>query len=713
MDRRGFIKSSAAIGSGLVIAFYLPGKNALAQFGPPPPTNFPPNAFVRVAPDNSITVISKHTEMGQGIYTGLATMLADEMDADWVQIKVKSAPVNLDLYRHFFLGIQGTGGSMSVPNTWIQYRTVGATARAMLVTAAAQEWGVPENEIEVSKSVLSHTSGKQATFGELSNKAAALEVPENVSLKTPDQYTLIGSSVPKVDTREKVDGTAIFTIDVKRPGMLTAVVAHSPRFGGKLLSFDDAETRKIPGIMDVVQIPRGVAVLASNTYTAIKGRDALNAVWDFSEAENRSSDEIIADFMAMTETPGVTVEQKGNSRLALAEAAQTFEATYVFPYLAHATMEPLDCTLEMIGNRCVMRSGTQMPSVDRDRVAEVLGLSPDKVEVETLYAGGGFGRRGNFVPDIAQECATIVKATDGQYPVKLQYTREDDMTAGFYRPLFVHRMKAALDSEGNITAWENRLVGQSFVAGTMFGFLVQNGLDPLAVEGAAELPYAVPNVSVDSHMAQSGVPTLAWRSVGHTHTAFSKETFLDELLHGAGRDPIQARLELMHDERSKAVLRLAAEKAQWGKTAAKGRGLGLAFVESFGARVAEIVEISLNSAGRIKVEKVVCAVDCGTPINPHVIQAQIESAIMFGLSAALYGEIKIENGEVQTHNFDTYPVVRMNQAPEIEVHIMPSTESPSGIGEPGVPPIAPAVANAYFQLTGKRIRRLPFEPVFS
>jgi isoquinoline 1-oxidoreductase beta subunit len=707
MDRREFLKASAA-GAGLVLGFYINPRGVLAQFQMETPGNMPPNAFVRISPDNIITVISKHTEMGQGVYTGLATLLAEELDADWSQVRVASAPVDLKFYRHLMLGMQGTGGSSSMRNSWLQYRTVGATARAMLVSAAARDWNVPETEITVSKGIVSHPSGQRATFGELSEKAAAITPPAEVKLKDRKDYTLIGTDLPKVDTRDKSDGTARYTIDVQRPGMLTAVVARAPRFGGKLKSFDDSATRKIKGVVDVVAIPRGVAVLAANTWTAMRGRDALKLEWDESAAEMRGSEDIIRDFFRMAEQPGAPYEMKGDVDGALAAATKTFKADYVFPYLAHATMEPVDCSIEMTGDKCLIRSGTQMPSIERDWVAELLGLAPENVQVENLYAGGGFGRRGNFVPDLASETASIVKATGGKYPIKLQYTREDDMRAGFYRPLFVHRLRGALDAQGNISAWSNRVVGQSFVEGTFFGGMIRNGIDPIAVEGSAHLPYAIPNVAVDFHLAHTGVPTLAWRSVGHTHTAYSKETFLDELLHAAGRDPVAGRLALMADERSKAVLRLAAEKAGWDNAPAKGRARGAAFVESFGSRVAQIAEVSKDGQGRVRVEKVVCAVDCGTAINPNIVRDQIESAIGFGLTAALYGEIVIEGGIVRTGNFDTYPLLRIHEMPVVEVHIVPSTADPTGIGEPGTPPIAPAVANAWYRLTGERVRRLPF-----
>lgn len=707
LARRSFLKGSASLGAGLVIGFHITPKSALAQA--PAPASFPPNAFVRIAPDSSVTVVSKHTEMGQGIYTGLATILAEELDADWSQVRTESAPVDATVYAHLMLGVQGTGGSMSIPNAWMQYRQVGATARAMLVNAAAAAWSVPAAEITVSKGVLSHASGKTGSFGDFAAAAAALEAPQNVPLKNPQDFTLIGTRVPKVDSRAKVTGKAMYTMDVQRPGMVVAVVAHAPKFGATLRSFDATEALKIPGVVEVVQIPRGVAVLGKDTWSAIRGRNVLVTEWDESNAEQRGTDEIIADFTALMAQPGATVQKEGDSTAALASAAQTFEATYVFPFLAHACMEPVNCSIEFDGERAVLRSGTQLQSVEQTRVAEVLGIPPENVSIETLFAGGGFGRRGNFVNDMETETATIVKATGGKYPVKLIYTREDDMAAGFYRPMFVHRLRGGLDAQGNIVAWENRLAGQSFADGTMFSFLVQNGVDQLAVEGSAELPYHVPNMGVDFHMTKSGVPTLAWRSVGHTHTAFSKETFLDELLGAAGKDPVEGRLALMSDERGKAVIRAAAEKYGWGKQLPPGRAAGFAYTESFGGRVAQIAEVSLDANGRIKVEHVTCAVDCGMAINPHIIEAQAESAIMFGMSAALYGDIRMENGKVVTTNFHNYPVVRMHQAPQIDVVIMPSTIDPTGIGEPATPVIGPAIANAYAKLTGKRLRRLPFE----
>jgi len=711
MDRRDFLKGTA-LGTGLIIGFHIPAKKALAQLGAPAPTSWPTNAFVRIAPDNSITIISKHTEMGQGIYTGLATLVAEELDADWNQVSVEAAPNNLELYIHFMLGMQGTGGSMSIPNAWVQYRTVGAAAKAMLISAAAAVWDVPEAEITTSQSMLMHAgSGREATYGEFAEAAGQLPVPEGVPLKSPDQYTLIGTSVPKVDTRDKVTGEATFTIDVQRPGMMTAIVAHAPRFGATLVSFDDTETRKIPGIVDVVEIPRGVAVLAKNFHTAKRGRDLLVTEWDYSNAEMRGSDEIRDDFVALSEQPGLPVEIEGDTAEAVASSAQTIEATYEFPFLSHAPMEPLNCTIEKDGDRYILRSGTQNQTVDPQTVADYLGVSVANVSQETLYAGGGFGRRGNFVPDMAVEAASILKATGERYPVKLQYTREDDMAAGWYRPMNIHKMRVALDGLGNISAWENRVVGQSLIAKTPLAFMMQEGVDHLSIEGAGMLPYHIPNISVDTHHSDSGVPVTFWRSVGHTHTQFSKETMIDEALLAAGKDPVQGRLELMDDERSMAVIRQVAEISNWNTPAPDGVGRGFAFTEAFGGRVAQVVDVTQDRGGRIRMNKVFCVVDCGMPINPHIIEAQVESAIMYGLSAALYDEIQMENGIVQTSNFHNYPVIRMDQAPEFDIHIVQSDIDPTGIGEPATPGIAPAVANAWFQLTGVRMRRLPFEKI--
>ncbi|HKJ72963.1 MAG TPA: xanthine dehydrogenase family protein molybdopterin-binding subunit [Alphaproteobacteria bacterium] len=708
-DRRSVLKGMSLAGAGLIIGFYVPMKGAQAQFAMREPPSVAPNFFLRIAPDNTLTVISKHTEMGQGIYTGLATLIAEEMDADWSQVRVESAPVNVKIYVHLMLGMQGTGGSSSIPNSWDQYRMVGANARHMLIAAVAEKWKVPADEITVSKGVIMHkASGKKGSFGEFAEAAAKMPVPKEVRLKDPNEYKLIGTHLTKVDSVAKSHGTATYTIDTYRADALTAVVARSPRFGGRVKSFAAAEARKVKGVVDVVEIPKGVAVLATGMYPAMKGREALTVEWDDSKAEMRGTEEIIADFTAMARKPGAQVEKKGDSAKAIDGASKKFEATFVFPYLAHACMEPLDYIIERGSDgKYHVHAGTQMQSVEQGRIAEALGVKPDDVTIKTLLAGGGFGRRGNFVADLDVDSAMILKASGEKHPIKLAYTREDDTTAGYYRPLFVHKMRGGIDEKGNIVGWENTLVGQSFVKGTFLGMMVQHGVDPLAVEGAHEMPYEFPNVSVDYHMAEAGVPTLAWRSVGNTHTAYSREMWLDEMLYAGGRDPVQARLDMMKDERGKAVIELAAEKAGWGRVLPEGRAFGMAYVMSFSTRVCEIVEVSLKKDGTPKVERVVAAVDCGQVVNPDIVKAQVDGAVGFGLTAALYGDIKMEKGVVLTKNFDTYKLLRIEDMPKVEVYIMPSHERPSGIGEPGVPPIAPAVGNALFRLTGKRVYRLP------
>ncbi len=706
LNRRQFLQISATLGTGLTLGFHLLPRGVQGQALEIPEA--PPSAFVHIAPDNTVTVISKHTEMGQGVYTGLATILGDELDADWSQIGVVAAPANVKIYAHLMLGVQGTGGSMSIPNAWIQYRQVGATARAMLVAAAAERWKVSPKEITVSKGIVSDESGHSATFGELAEAANQQKVPDTVSLKDPSEFTLIGQSLPKVDSLEKSTGKAIYTQDIQTAGQLVAVVAHAPSFGAKLVSFDASKALTIPDVVEVVEIPRGVAVLAKTTWGAMRGRQLLETQWDESEAELRGTEEIISDYRSLLTIPGAPFEQRGDTEAAFAAASKVIESEFVFPYLAHACMEPVNCTIEFDGTNAVLRSGTQMPSMEQSRVAETLGIPEENVSIINLYAGGGFGRKANFVNDMEWETATIVKATDGRYPIKLIYTREDDMRAGFYRPLFVHRLRAALDGNGTITAWESRLVGQSFVKGTFLGFMVQNDVDPLAIEGANLLPYGVPNTSMDYHMAESGVPCLSWRSVSHTHTAYSKETFMDELLEATGQDPIEGRLALMEDVRAKNVIQICAERYGWGKQLPEGIAAGFAYNEAFSGRVAQIVEVTKDQAGLPKVVSVTCVIDIGIAINPHIIEAQVESAIMMGMSAALMGEITIEKGRVQTSNFHDYPVVRLHQAPKIDVVIVPSQADPTGIGEPATPVIGPAIANAWYQLTGQRIRRLPF-----
>jgi isoquinoline 1-oxidoreductase beta subunit len=723
LNRRQFLQGSLALGAGLVVGFHWTPKArgallASAIDGPAKGAPFAPNAFVRIGTDNTVTVISKHIEFGQGTYTGLATVLAEELDADWEQVRVEAAPSDGVTYANLAFGgpVQGTGGSTAMANSWLQLRVAGNTARTMLVGAAAQEWEVPPAEITVARGVVSHrASGRSATFGELAEKAAQQPEPDRgrYRLKTAEDFELIGKNVPRVDVKAKIDGTAQFTLDVYREGMLTAVVAHPPRFGGQVAGFDASAARKVRGVVEVVEIPTGVAVVAENFWAAKKGRDALKIDWDDSAAEMRGSEEILAEYRALLSEPGLEVRRDGDGKDALEGAAKVLEADYAFPFLAHAPMETLDCVIHLDGDRCEVWAGSQLQTVDHGVVAAVTGLPPQNVQIHTLLGGGSFGRRATPTGDIAFETASLAKALGARgrrNPIKVVWTREDDIRGGRYRPLYAHRLRAGLDAEGNLIAWHHRIVGQSIVKGTPFeAALVQNGIDNTSVEGASTLPYAIPHLEVDLHTTDVQIPVLWWRSVGHTHHAYSTETFLDEVAKAAGKDPVVLRRALLQKHRRHlGVLNLAAGKAGWGTPLPSGRARGVAVHESFGSFVAQVAEVSVGGDGLPKVHRVVCAVDCGVAINPDNIAAQMEGGLGYGLGAALFNEVEIVEGRVVPGNFRRYRSLRISEMPRVEVHIVPSDQPPTGVGEPGVPPIAPAVANAFVQLTGKPVRRLPF-----
>jgi isoquinoline 1-oxidoreductase beta subunit len=707
VTRRRFLQSTALTGAALLVGIRLDGRTVAGA-----DDVFVPNPFVRIAPDNTVTIIGKHIEMGQGSYSGLATILAEELDADWSQIRVESAPANAERYNNLKWGpVQGTGGSSAMANSWQQLRQAGATARAMLVEAAAQDWGVPTSEITVDRGVVSHAaSGRRATFGELASKAATLAPPSQVRLKDPSEFKIVGKRVPRVDQTAKTDGSAKFTMDFALPGMLTALIARPPRFGATVTSFEATVARQIKGVTHVVQVPAGVAVVATGFWAARKGREALRVTWDESRVETRGSDDLYARYRALAARPGRPARREGDAAGAIRSAAKVVEAAYEFPYLAHAPMEPLDAIVRVTADGCELWAGSQVPTIDQQAVARIVGLPPAKVQIHTLLAGGSFGRRGTPDGEVAAEVASIANAIGGDKPVKLVWTREDDIQGGRYRPLYVHRLRAGLDRHGNIVGWEHRIVGQSIATGTPFeGALVKDGIDLSSVEGASTLPYAVPNITVELHTTKVGVPVLFWRSVGSTHTAYSTETFLDELAHAAGRDPVEVRRALLAKHpRHLGVLNLAVDKAGWDQPLPPGRARGIAVHESFDSVVAQVAEVSRRRDGLPRVERVVCAVDCGTAINPDVVQSQMEGGIGFGLAAAMWSEITLVHGRVQQRNFDGYRPLRIDDMPAVEVHIVPSGEVPTGVGEPGVPPIAPAVANAFFRLTGQRVRRLPF-----
>ena len=722
-SRRAFLKAGGAASAGLLLGVHVPalaqgpGKSGtVAQAAP-----FAPNAFVRIGRDNTVTVVAKHVEMGQGVYTGLATLVADELDAAWSQVRVVGAPADATRYNNLMWGpAQGTGGSTSIANSWDQLRNAGATARAMLVAAAAKRWNVPAESVAVAAGVVSHPSGRKATFGELAQDAAAMPAPANVATKDPGRYVFIGKHAPRTDALPKSNGTAVFTQDVQLPNMLTAVVLRAPRFGSRVRSFDANDVRAIAGVRHVLDIPGGVAVVATTFWTAKKGRDALRVEWNDNRAWTGSTDETFAEYRKLAAKPGKVSRSDGDAAKAIAGAAKTLEAEFAFPYLAHAAMEPMNCVMRLTDTECEVWNGDQFQTGDQAAIAKVTGLAPEQVKINMLWAGGSFGRRANPMSDYVVECAEIVtrlaKAGTKNVPVKLVWTREDDMRAGYYRPAYLHTMKGGIDASGAIVGWQHRIVGQSILEGTAFeAMMVKDGVDGTSVEGAASLPYAIPAIHVDLHSPWGPVPVQWWRSVGSTHTAFSTETFLDELAAAGGKDPVEMRRALLAKHpRHLAALELAVRESGWGTPLAAGkpgekRGRGVAVHESFKTVVAQVAEVTVKADNSYTVDRVVCAVDCGIAVNPDNVRAQMEGGIGFGLSAAMYGAITVKDGKVEQSNFHDYPVLRIHEMPAVAVHIVPSTARPTGVGEPATPVIAPAVANALFAATGKRLRTLPLK----
>ena len=694
------VGGSLLVGCSMGEVLSLGAKTDFGAFGP----------FIKIAPDGAVTVISKHIEFGQGNHAGLAAMVAEELDADWSRVKVEQAAAIAKVYANLGMGVQGTGGSSAISNSWPQLRKAGAAARAMFVQAAAAKWSVPAGEVAVKDSVVSHKSGKSATFAELLPDAGKITPPEDPVLKDPKTFTLIGTDrVRRKDSQSKVDGTARFTQDVHVDGMLVAMVAHSPLFGGKVKSFDDAAARKIKGVVDVVEIPSGVAVVAQNTWAAKQGRDALTVTWDDDEAEKRSSDQIMAEYRAIAAGKGpedlkwVAFETKGDIASAKGEV---FETTYDFPYLAHATMEPMNCVAEVDGNNCKLTFGSQIPTLDQLNTAKIVGNLPGAIQIETLFAGGSFGRRATFQSDYIVECVHIAKKAGKGRPVKLVWTREDDMRAGYYRPIVHHALKVTLDAEGYPAAWRHRVVTQSIMKGSPTGV---PDIDETAVEGAKGSPYLKATPIVDAQLVQPEfpVPVLWWRSVGATHTAVVMEHTIDQLARKAGKDPVDYRRALYAKAGAKrhlAALDLAIEKA--GPVGA-GLSRGVAVHESFGSVVAQVADVKLADGAEPKVERVVTAIDCGIAISPDQIAAQMEGGTCYGLSAALYGETTLKDGAVEQTNFDTYRVLRINEAPMVETHVVPSANPPSGVGEPGTPVIAAALANALLGAGRPAVTRLP------
>ncbi len=710
--RRNFILGTLAAGTSLVVGFRAPAVAEGEQPAAAAPVN-PFAAYVKIDPDNTVTIYSSQFEMGQGSYHGIATLVNEELGADWSNITVEGGSGNVALYGNVAWGgfAQGTGGSTSMASSWDRYRNAGAAARLMLVTAAATAWGVPAAEIKVEGGKLTHASGKSATFGDMAAAAAQVAIPAGFKLKDKDEWTQIGSdTLKRYDSKGKTNGSQAYTIDVKLPGMVTAVMIHPPLFGATVKSFDASKAKAIEGVVDVVQIHRGVAVAADNMWTAIKAREAVTVEWDDAKAEKRGSADIMAEYRAQTAKPGIaTARNDGNVEDGFKAAAKVMEATFEFPYLVHAAIEPLNAVAQKTGDMIEVWGGHQMPDLYQYIASQVAGTTPDKIKLHVMKTGGGFGRRAVFDADVVSEAVAVAQALQWKYPVKVQWTRDNDMKGGRYRPAYVHRVKAGLDKDGKLVAWHNHIVGQSIMTGTPFEQgLVTNGIDLTSVEGASNIPYSAPNVRVELSTMTTGVPVLWWRAVGSTHTAYAIETFMDELAEAAGKDPVDFRLAMLEkNPRHQAVLKLAAEKAGWGSPAGEGRHRGIALAESFSTVVAHVVEISILKDGAVKVERVVTAVDCGTVINPDQVRAQVEGAVGFGLGAILQEELTLTAGAVDQANYDTYTPLRINQMPKVEVHWIASYAPPTGMGEPGVPPVGPALANAIYAATRKRLRVLP------
>lgn len=709
--RRDFLRATALAGGGLVIGFLVPGARrfAMAQEATAAaPTTFVPNAFLSIAADDTITVQLAHAEMGQGIWTTLPMLIAEELDADWSKIRVEHGAAD-KAYTSPVFGMQGTGGSTTTWSEFDRYRQAGATARAMLLQAAAARLKVPADQLRTENgAVVSGTT--RLRYGELANDAGQQTPPalDALKLRDPKDWKLIGKPTNRLDTPEKITGKARFGMDVQFEGLLTAVVLRSPVFGGTVKSFDATKARAVAGVRNVVQVSSGVAVIADHYWAAKLGRDALQVVWEAGDGAQLDSTALRQQFSQLATEEGPTTVHAGDVMAALGKAAKTVEAEYAVPYLAHAAMEPLNCTVKIGDGECDIWCGTQFPTLDQNSAARILGIPPEKIRIHTPFLGGGFGRRATPTSDVVSEAVEVAKAAKA--PVKTVWTREDDTRGGYYRSAFVEKIKIGLGEDGLPTAWHQVMVGQSIMAGTfMEAMMVKDGIDATSTEGVANSPYVLgtPAHRVDLHSPKTGIPVLWWRSVGHSVNGFVMEGVVDELAHAAGQDPVEYRRTLLKDHpRHLAALNLAAEKFGWGTPPAQDRGHGIAVHESFGSYVAQAAEVSIEE-GRIRVHRVVCAIDCGVAVNPAGVQAQMESGIVFGLSAALHSTLTLREGQVQESNFHDYPVLRMNEMPQVEVHIVPSTERMGGVGEPGTPPIAPAVANAVFALTGQRLRELP------
>ena len=703
VDRRSFLKTGLAGATGLLVGFYLPGRREVLADGAEPTVL---NAFINVSPNEKITILISKSEMGQGVVTSLSMLAAEELECDWKQIRTEFAPA-AKVYFDPVFGMQGTGGSQSVHSGWVPMRTAGATAREMLIAAAAQKWGVDASECHAENGAVIHTATKRRlTYGSVAEAAGKLTPPANVKLKDPSEFKVIGKPAKRLDTPDKVCGKAMFGIDARRPGMLHAAVLRCPVFGGKVASFDASKAKALAGVKDVIQISSGVAVVADNTWTAFQGKKALNVTWDEGPNLGASSESIFKAFEERAEKPGVVSRKEGDAPSAMAGAAQKIEAVYRVPYEAHATMEPMNCLADVQADRVDIWAPTQFQTPAQGIAAGIAGVKPEQSFVHTTYLGGGFGRRGwsDFVTD-ACEVSKAMKA-----PVQVTWTREDDMQHDYYRPASYIKMAAGLDTSGNPSAFTARVACDSIMS-WFFPGSVKNGMDSSSVEGVSDIAYDIPNILVDYQLVSGPVPMGFWRSVGASQNGFFSESFIDELAFAAKKDPYEYRKALLGKKpRHLGVLNLAAQKAGWSQPLPKGVYRGIAVLEAFATYVAEVAEVSIDKDNNVKVHRIVCALDCGRVINPGIIEQQAMGAMVFGLTQTLKGEITIDKGRVVQANFDTNEPLRLNECPKMEVYIVPSTETPTGMGEPAVPPVAPAVCNAIFAASGKRIRKLPVRP---
>ena len=705
VSRRLFLKVGVASGGAFTLGFLLPG--ALASESAAATSAFAPNAFIRIARDGPATLIMPYVEMGQGTYTSIPMLIAEELEVELKQVQVEHAPPNEKLYANPLLGVQATGNSNAIRGSWKPLREAGASARTMLVAAAAKRWNVDPLSCRAQRGEVLHASTRRTIkYGALVADAAAMPVPDNVALKRPEDFKLIGTSAKRLDAPAKVNGAAIYGIDARPPGVKIATLAQSPTFGGRLKSVDDAAAKAVKGVRQIVQLDDAVAVVADHMGAAKKGLAALAITWDPGPHATLTTADVARELEQGTLKPGAVAQNVGDVTQALTRAAKRVEAIYQLPFLAHATMEPMNCTVHVRKDSCEVWVGTQALARAQATAAKTTGLPLDKVVVHNHLIGGGFGRR--LEEDGVTRAVQIARHVEG--PVKVIWTREEDIQHGMYRPYWFDRLTAGLDGAGRPIAWNHRFAGSSIIA-RWLPPAYKNGLDPDTTEGAIDLVYALPNFRVEyARIEPPAIPTTFWRSVGPSHNVFVTESFMDELAAAAKQDPVAYRRALLDKApRAKAVLDLAAEKAGWRKPLPQnvGRGVSLQFI--FATFMAMVAEVEVSPEGAVRVRRVVCAVDCGIPVNPDTIQAQIQSAIMFGVTAVLYGEITLKGGRVQQTNFDTYPILRINEAPHVEVYIVPSSEPPGGMGECGTAGIFPAVTNAIFAATGKRLRKLPID----